>query len=107
MAVWRKRRPSAPASDGQEEFAVVKASRYFPFQEQLETTGFLAVVLRLPRLMGQAAGWAWRASPKDTAATVVLNVAAGAFTAFALVAVAGVLEELFAEGPTPQRVWAA
>lgn len=102
-----RRRPHDTPGEGRAEFAEVKANRYFPFQEQLEATGFVAVVLRLPRLMGQAAGWAWRASRWDAAITVALNVAAGVFTAVALVAVAGVLEELFAAGPTPQRVWAA
>ncbi|MGI5119518.1 ABC transporter ATP-binding protein [Marinactinospora thermotolerans] len=65
------------------------------------------MVRRLPTLVGQAVRLAWTASPLDTAATIALNLAAGVFTAIALVATAGVLEELFASGPTPDRVRAA
>nr|WP_133740751.1 ABC transporter ATP-binding protein [Actinorugispora endophytica] len=62
---------------------------------------------RLPGLMWQALTLAWRASPRDVVATVGFNAASGVFTAVALVATAGVLEELFAAGPTPDRVVAA
>ncbi|MFD2349306.1 hypothetical protein ACFSTC_07900 [Nonomuraea ferruginea] len=50
---------------------------------------------------------AWRASPRDTLATVSLNLLGGVFTAFGLLATTGVLNALFSEGPTPDRVRAA
>ncbi|UOE21776.1 ATP-binding cassette domain-containing protein [Thermobifida halotolerans] len=70
-------------------------------------TGWTRMAGRLPGLVVRALALAWRASPRDTAATVAFNIASGIFTAVALVATAGVLEELFAEGPTPDRVRAA
>ncbi|MDH2427569.1 ABC transporter ATP-binding protein [Sphaerisporangium sp. TRM90804] len=69
--------------------------------------GFLTIARRLPALIGQAVGMAWRASPRDTAATVGLSVLGGLFTAFGLLATTGVLQALFSAGPTPDRVRAA
>ncbi|MEU0572801.1 ABC transporter ATP-binding protein [Nonomuraea sp. NPDC005983] len=69
--------------------------------------GFLTIARRLPSLVGHAMGMAWRASPRDTAATIVLNLLSGVFTAFGLLATTGVLNALFQEGPTPERVLAA
>ncbi|QVQ54530.1 ABC transporter ATP-binding protein [Spiractinospora alimapuensis] len=105
MRPWRRRRTPHPTPTP--DHPQVRANRYFPFLAELESAGFLTVLTRMPGLLGLGARWAWRASPRDTVATVGFNVAAGVFTAFALVSVAGVLEALFAEGPTPERVWAA
>lgn len=59
---------------------------------------------RLPSVIAQAAGLAWRASPADTVVTISLNLLAGFFTAFGLLATTGVLTALFSGGPTPGRV---
>ncbi|GAA2042673.1 ABC transporter ATP-binding protein [Nocardiopsis rhodophaea] len=85
----------------------VKASRYSPWAQELESTSIWQIAARLPALVVTALRWSWRASSRDTAATLGLNVAAGVFTAFGLIAVAGVLESLFSAGPTPDRVRAA
>ncbi|ETK31767.1 ABC transporter ATP-binding protein [Microbispora sp. ATCC PTA-5024] len=69
--------------------------------------GFLTVARRLPRLIRQALGIAWEASPRDTVATVGLSMLGGFFTAFGLLATTGVLTALFEAGPTPDRVRAA
>ncbi|WP_344268462.1 ABC transporter ATP-binding protein [Actinomadura napierensis] len=71
---------------------------------ELAETGMGTVARRLPAVIAQAAGLAWRASRADTIATVGLNVAAGMFTAFGLLATTGVLTALFSAGPTPGRV---
>ncbi|MFB4295850.1 ABC transporter ATP-binding protein [Actinomadura sp. NTSP31] len=71
---------------------------------ELAETGLGTVARRLPAVIAQAAGLAWRASRADTVATVSLNVAAGMFTAFGLLATTGVLTALFSAGPTPGRV---
>lgn len=65
------------------------------------------VARRLPALISQAVRLAWRASRPDTVVTIGLNLAAGVFTAFGLLATTGVLTALFAAGPTPDRVRAA
>ncbi|WP_435824290.1 ABC transporter ATP-binding protein [Microbispora amethystogenes] len=68
---------------------------------------FLTVARRLPGLIRQALRIAWEASPRDTVATVALNVLGGVLTAFGLLATTGVLTALLQEGPTPDRVRAA
>ena len=75
--------------------------------ERVSTVGFRAVARQFPGLVGQAVRLAWQASRADTAATIVLNLASGVFTGLALFTTTGVLEALFAAGPTPQRVRAA
>jgi ATP-binding cassette subfamily B protein len=70
-------------------------------------TSFWAVARRLPRLVSEAVALAWSTSRRDTAASIGLNVAAGVMTTFGLLATTGVLRELFATGPTPDRVRAA
>ncbi|WP_106581079.1 ABC transporter ATP-binding protein [Murinocardiopsis flavida] len=82
-------------------------SKYLPFLDELTSTSMWRMATRLPRLIGLALGWAWRADRWDTAATIGLNLAAGVFTAVGLFAVTGVLEPLFTGGPTPERVQAA
>ncbi|MBB6170283.1 ATP-binding cassette subfamily B protein/ATP-binding cassette subfamily C protein [Nocardiopsis mwathae] len=122
MPLWRRRPPAADAQQSATEQSATepsgaessgarlpeaKASRYSPWAHELEATSIWRVAARLPALVVTALRWSWRASPRDTAATVGLNVAAGVFTAFGLIAVAGVLESLFGSGPTPERVRAA
>ncbi|GAA1852242.1 ATP-binding cassette domain-containing protein [Asanoa iriomotensis] len=68
----------------------------------------LATVLwRLPVIVARTAAMAWRASAWDTAAAAVLNLAAGAATAWALLATRAALQALLAEGATPDRLRAA
>ncbi|GAA1266108.1 ABC transporter ATP-binding protein [Sphaerisporangium rubeum] len=69
--------------------------------------GFLTIARRLPALVTQAVRIAWLAGPRDTVAAVTLSMLGGVFTAFGLLATTGVLQALFAAGPTPDRVRAA
>nr|WP_225993621.1 ATP-binding cassette domain-containing protein [Actinomadura rudentiformis] len=62
---------------------------------------------RLPSVIAQSARLAWRASRVDTSVAIGLNLLAGVFTAFGLLATTGVLTALFSAGPTPDRVRAA
>jgi ATP-binding cassette subfamily B protein/ATP-binding cassette subfamily C protein len=70
-------------------------------------TRFAAMARRLPALVRQALGLAWRASPRDTSLAVGLNLASGVLTAVGLLATRGVLAPLFASGPTADRIAAA
>src|SRR5690606_15260826 len=100
---WRRsrhRRVDRPAS-GLPELATVT---WHAKNRELAETGLVTVARRLPAVLVQAARLAWRASPLDTAATVALNLVAGIFTAFWLLAATGVLTALFSAGPTPDRV---
>ncbi|MCO5969702.1 ABC transporter ATP-binding protein/permease [Actinoallomurus sp. WRP6H-15] len=74
---------------------------------ELAATSLAGMSRRLPALVGAAIRLAWRASRFDTTATVLLNLAAGVFTAYGLLATSGVLTALFAGGATPDRVRAA
>ncbi|WP_030067366.1 ABC transporter ATP-binding protein, partial [Streptomyces natalensis] len=62
------------------------------------------VLARLPQIMRQIGRLAWRADRAATIAVIVLQLASAATTAFGLMASVAVLRELFAQGPTPDRV---
>ncbi|MEU1967382.1 ABC transporter ATP-binding protein [Micromonospora sediminicola] len=74
---------------------------------ELAHTGFWSVARRLPTLVREAIALGWATSRRDTAASLGLNVAAGLLTTLGLLATTGVLQQLFAAGPTPGRIRAA
>ncbi|MBF8184670.1 ABC transporter ATP-binding protein [Nonomuraea sp. K274] len=94
--------PDAPLELGELSF-----SDWYAHTDKMAEVGFLTIARRLPSLVGQAMRMAWGASPRDTLATIALNLLGGVFTAFGLLATTGVLTALFSEGPTPERVVAA
>ncbi len=69
--------------------------------------GLFAVIAELPRLVGKAVGISWRADRTRTAIVAVTTLGAGVMATFGLLATQRVLVELFAGGPTPDRVAAA
>jgi ATP-binding cassette, subfamily B, bacterial len=69
--------------------------------------GLRAVAAKAPGTAALAVRWAWRASPRLTLLAGVVQLAAGAATAFGLLATADVFTQLLAEGPTPERLVAA
>lgn len=69
--------------------------------------GLLGVFTELPRLAWQAMVISWRADRARTLVVAVATLAAGVMAAFGLLATQRVLIELFAGGPTPDRVRAA
>jgi ATP-binding cassette subfamily B protein len=83
------------------------ANYWEAYDQRMAAVGFTDVARRFPGLVGQAVRLGWAASRLDTTATIALNLAAGVFTGFALFATTGVLQALFAAGPTPERVRAA
>ena len=89
------------------ETAELTASYWRAYDQRLATVKFSDVGRRFPALIGQALSLGWAASRRDTAATIVLNLASGVFGGYALFATTGVLQALFASGPTPHRVRAA
>lgn len=103
----RKRAPAAaPVSDpaaGPE----VKAARYHPWVDQLQRLTAWIIVTRLPRMVARVLRVAWRADRRDTVLTLALHTAAGIVGAVALVVVARVLEDLFSDAPTADRLLAA
>ncbi|MFB4319793.1 ABC transporter ATP-binding protein [Actinomadura sp. 21ATH] len=99
----RRRAPAAAVPMGPE----LSEHRWYARAAELSETGMLTMARRLPELIVQVMRLAWRANRRDLAVTVTLNVVAGVFTAFGLLATTGVLTALFAAGPTPDRVRAA
>ncbi|UWZ48197.1 ABC transporter ATP-binding protein [Dactylosporangium matsuzakiense] len=70
-------------------------------------TGVLTLFAELPRLLMTALRLSWRADRLRTIVIAVTTVGGGVSTAFGLLATRQILVELFAGGPTPQRVSAA
>jgi ATP-binding cassette subfamily B protein/ATP-binding cassette subfamily C protein len=87
--------------------AELTASYWAAYDERLAAISLRTMVRTLPGLIGHALRLAWTASRGDTVATVTLNLSSGVFTGYALFATTGVLQALFAAGPTPHRVRAA
>jgi ATP-binding cassette subfamily B protein/ATP-binding cassette subfamily C protein len=89
------------------ETAELTASYWRVYDQRMATVRFKDVARRFPALVGQAVGLGWSANRRDTIATIGLNLASGVFGGYALFATTGVLQALFAAGPTPHRVRAA
>nr|WP_062341532.1 ABC transporter ATP-binding protein [Herbidospora sakaeratensis] len=104
MTVTPIDRDDSPESDDLPDFSDLTTTNWHHHDDLMSNIGFLTVARRLPALIVQSFRMAWEASPRDTAATIALNGLGGVFTAFGLLATAGVLEALFAAGPTPERV---
>ncbi|MBB6475870.1 ABC transporter ATP-binding protein [Sphaerisporangium rubeum] len=99
----------APGGSGEDDADLGEVT-FGDWQAHLGTmtgVGFLTIARRLPALVTQAVRIAWLAGPRDTVAAVTLSMLGGVFTAFGLLATTGVLQALFAAGPTPDRVRAA
>ena len=108
MSLGRRQDEAAPAQPEADELTAELAAAYWQAHDRrLAETGFGAVARQLPGLIGQAVQLGWQANRRDTAATIGLNLVSGVLTGFALLATTGVLEALFAAGPTPERVKAA
>jgi ATP-binding cassette subfamily B protein/ATP-binding cassette subfamily C protein len=104
-------KPARPGAAGPEaadhETAELTANYWRVYDQRMATVRFKDVARRFPALVGQAVSLGWSASRRDTLATIGLNLVSGVFGGFALFATTGVLQALFAGGPTPQRVRAA
>jgi ATP-binding cassette subfamily B protein len=98
---------AAEQSDADESTAELAASYWRAYDERMASTSFLAMAREFPHIVAQAMRLGSDASRRDLMATIALNLISGVFTGFALLATTGVLEALFAAGPTPQRVRAA
>jgi ATP-binding cassette subfamily B protein len=99
---------SAVGGEGADhETAELTANYWRVYDQRMATVRFKDVARRFPALVGQAVSLGWSANRRDTIATIGLDLASGAFGGYALFATTGVLQALFAAGPTPHRVRAA
>lgn len=112
-SVARQRPPSdggaaeRPPDDASVLLPELEDASWMHHAREFAHTSFWAVARRLPRLVREAVALAWTTNRRDTATSIGLNVLAGVLTTFGLLATTGVLRELFAAGPTPDRVRAA
>ena len=104
----RQRRAEEPPPDGADELSAELTAEYWAaYDERVTAVSFRTMARELPGLIGQAVRLGWQANRRDTVATIAFNLASGIFTGYALLATTGVLQALFAAGPTPHRVRAA
>ncbi len=92
---------------GDQATAELTAHYWRAYDQRMASVGFRDVARRFPSLVGQAVRLGWSASRIDTASTIGLNLVSGIAGGYALYATTGVLQALFAAGPTPHRVRAA
>lgn len=91
--------PDAPT-----EIPELETVGWYLHLEEANSASFMAVMRRLPYLVGRALGMAWQAAPGTTAAAVGLNVTAGAAVTFGLLATRGAAEAVLTAGPTWDRL---
>jgi ATP-binding cassette, subfamily B, bacterial len=96
-----------PADAEPDETAALATHFWRAYDERMATIGFTAMLREFPSLVFQAVRLGYQASKIDMVGTIMLNLTAGFFTGYALLATTGVLHALFAAGPTPARVKAA
>ncbi|MEJ8652480.1 ABC transporter ATP-binding protein [Streptomyces sp. MS1.AVA.3] len=97
--------PAGPASDDiTEELEEAYWSVYDGAAAKATVGQLLA---RLPRIVRQIGQLAWQADRPATVAVVVLQLVSAAMSAFSLAASVAVLHQLFAQGPTPDKVRSA
>jgi ATP-binding cassette subfamily B protein/ATP-binding cassette subfamily C protein len=97
----------APDAEADEMTAELTTAYWRAYHQRMGSIGFTTMARRLPSLVAQAIRLGYEASPRDIVGTIVLTIASGFFTGYALLATTGVLQALFASGPTPGRVRAA
>ncbi|MBW0091295.1 ABC transporter ATP-binding protein [Pseudonocardia sp. KRD-184] len=85
----------------------VKTPAWAVGYENAAAAGLRTVARTTLRTSGLLIGWAWRASPRLTLLTGVVQLVAGAVTAFGLLATANVFTSLLEQGPTPERLLGA
>ncbi|RRS01377.1 ATP-binding cassette domain-containing protein [Glycomyces terrestris] len=90
-----------------DELPVLEDIAWYRHADEVESASFWRMARRLPRLLRQALGTAWAASPAWTAAALILNTVAGIATTTALLAVSDATATLFAAPPTWDRIFDA
>jgi len=98
--------PEPAGPDGSAADAPVTA-QYWQLEEPTDRLGPGQVIRGLPAAIGPGLRLVWQAAPRPATAILVLHLAAGVATTYGLVSTAGVLEQLFADGPAGTRLAAA
>jgi ATP-binding cassette subfamily B protein len=96
----RADRPKPPLPEPE----VAPAGYWEIHNEEVATATFWSMLRRMPQVLGAGLRLSWQASRLDTWLSLSLQLAAGVFTGAGLLATTGVLEALFAEVPSVDRV---
>jgi ATP-binding cassette subfamily B protein len=96
-----------PGPDGEDLTDQMTEAYWLVHDGAAAQAGVWQLLGRLPRITGRVGALAWRTDPRAMVTVVVLQLASAAMAAFGLMASVAVLQELFAQGPTPDRVRAA
>ncbi|MGG7570036.1 ATP-binding cassette domain-containing protein [Streptomyces sirii] len=97
--------PAGPASD---DITDGLKEAYWSIYDGAAAQATVGQILAgLPRTVRQIGRLAWRTDRPATVAVVVLQLVSAAMSAFGLAASVAVLQQLFAQGPTPDKVRAA
>ncbi|MGX1851116.1 ABC transporter ATP-binding protein [Streptomyces sp. NPDC055299] len=97
--------PAGPASD---DIADDMKEAYWSIYDGAAAKATVGQILaRLPRTVRQIGQLAWQADRRATVAVVVLQLVSAAMSAFGLAASVAVLQQLFAQGPTPDKIRSA
>ncbi|MEG3633228.1 ABC transporter ATP-binding protein [Micromonospora palythoicola] len=103
----RDRAEQAGSTAGESVLPEMRAMWWETGMRARTQAGLLAVFAELPRLIWAALRISWRADRLRTSVVAVATVGAGVMSAFGLLATQRVLVELFAGGPTGEKVVAA
>ncbi|MEV8116847.1 ABC transporter ATP-binding protein [Streptomyces xiamenensis] len=99
---------TVPAGPQEEDLAASMRQAYWSLYDGAAAQATVReIAVRLPRIVGRVGRLAWQADRPATIGVVVLQLASAAMTALGILASVAVLQELFAAGPTPDRVRAA
>ncbi|SEG87300.1 ATP-binding cassette, subfamily B [Actinacidiphila yanglinensis] len=99
---------SAPAAPAEGDLGDELAEAYWAtYDGAAARTSLWTILGRLPGIGRRVLVLAWRADRRATAAVVVLQLVSATTASFGLLASVGVLQALFAQGATPDRVRSA
>ncbi|WP_326812426.1 ABC transporter ATP-binding protein/permease [Streptomyces scopuliridis] len=96
-----------PAPEGAELGDELTDAYWATWDGEASRTSMWRIVGRLPAISRRVLQMAWRADARATLAVIVLQLGSAVMAAFGLLASIGVLQALFAQGATPDRIRAA
>ncbi|MEV8033573.1 ABC transporter ATP-binding protein [Streptomyces sp. NPDC086182] len=96
-----------PSPEGAELGDELTDAYWATWDGEASRTSMWKIFATLPAIIRRVLGMAWRADARATWAVIVLQLGSAAMAAFGLLASIGVLQALFAQGATPDRIRAA
>jgi ATP-binding cassette, subfamily B, bacterial len=95
---------AATTPEGVDPGDELKAAYWSTWDGEASRTSMWRILGRLPAIARRVLGMAWRADAKATVVVLALQLLSAVMAAFGLLASIGVLQALFAQGATPDRI---